>query len=209
MEKELELIEETIAMLIADRIAGLDKEVFLENPIKKIIILIMRPPSEAKRIAYISEEDAVSNEPEHYVIYDYGLKKIIEQERQKRVILLSKSGKSEDFTKMTLEEVFIGIAAHEVRHRVQHLLPIEWFSPEHAKTIDAPYFRSLIEFRKFIFASHSLEGNYQREFDAKVIENLVVEKWHYGERMYSRIAELIRLEPKHLAKAGNNSSAFI
>ncbi len=144
MEKELELIEETIAMLIADRIAGLDKEVFLENPIKKII----------------------------------------EQERQKRVILLSKSGKSEDFTKMTLEEVFIGIAAHEVRHRVQHLLPIEWFLPEHAKTIDAPYFRSLIEFRKFIFASHSPEGNYQRKFDAKVIENLVVEKWHYGERMY-------------------------
>ena len=184
MEKELELIEETIAMLIADRIAGLDKEVFLENPIKKIIILRMRPPSEAKRIAYIPEEDVVSNEPEHYVIYDYGLKKIIEQERQKRVILLSKSGKSEDFTKMTLEEVFIGIAAHEVRHRVQHLLSIEWFSPERAKTIDAPYFRSLIEFRKFIFASHSLEGNYQREFDAKVIENLVVEKWHYGERMY-------------------------
>jgi len=104
VEKELELIEETIAMLIADRIAGLDKEVFLENPIKKII----------------------------------------EQERQKRVILLSKSGKSEDFTKMTLEEVFIGIAAHEVRHRVQHLLPIEWFLAEHAKTIDAPYFRSLM-----------------------------------------------------------------
>ena len=53
MEKKLELVEETIAMLIADRIAGLDKEVFSENPIKKIIILRMRPPSEAKRIAYI------------------------------------------------------------------------------------------------------------------------------------------------------------
>ena len=78
MEKKLELVEETIAMLIADRIAGLDKEVFSENPIKKIIILRMRPPSEAKRIAYIPEENAVSNEPEHYVIYDYGLKEIIE-----------------------------------------------------------------------------------------------------------------------------------
>ena len=201
MEKKLELVEETIAMLIADRIAGLDKEVFSENPIKKIIILKMRPPSEAKRIAYIPEEDAVSNEPEHYVIYDYGLKKIIEQECRKRVISLSESGRSEDFTKITLEEVFIGIAAHEVRHRVQHLLSIEWFSPEHAKTIDDPYFRRLIEFRRFIFASHPPEGNYQREFDAKVIENLVVEKWHYGERKHSRIAEFIKLEPTHLAKA--------
>ena len=114
---------------------------------------------------------------------------------------MSESGRSEDFTKITLEEVFIGIAAHEVRHRVQHLLSIEWFSPEHAKTIDDPYFRRLIEFRRFIFASHPPEGNYQREFDAKVIENLVVEKWHYGERKHSRIAEFIKLEPTHLAKA--------
>ena len=118
VSKSLAFLIVLIGSLIADRIAGLDKEVFLENPIKKIIILKMRPPSEAKRIAYIPEEDAVSNEPEHYVIYDYGLKKIIEQERRKRVILLSKSGKSEDFTKMTLEEVFIGIAAHEVGPRL-------------------------------------------------------------------------------------------
>jgi hypothetical protein len=201
VEKKLKLVEETTAMLIADRIAGLDKEVFSENPIKRIIILRMRPPSEAKRIAYIPEEGAVSNEPEHYVIHNYGLKKIIDQECRKRVILLSESERSKDFIKMTLEEVFIGIAAHEVRHRVQHLLPIEWISPEHARTIDDPYFRRLIEFRRIIFTSHPPEGNYQREFDAKVIENLVVEKWHYGERNHSRIAELIRLEPKHLAKA--------
>ena|SRR3989338_9478331 len=86
-------------------------------------------------------------------------------------------------------QFLISVAAHEVRHRIQHDNLIRKFSPEDAKLIDDPLLRLIIEFYEMEFEER--EKIYRREkrpeefireklspkeFDATVIEKFVANK---------------------------------
>ena len=80
----------------------------------------------------------------------------------------------------------LAIAAHEVRHRVQHDRKVRRFSPESAKLVKNKILQSIIKFQEMVFKED--EKIYRRdkkperfikdrlgpkEFDAKVIERLI------------------------------------
>lgn len=200
MKRELREAEKDIAQKVADAIGRLDELVFSGNPIGKIIVVRRKKAKgDSWRIGYVSPENAGS-EGEHYRIHGYGLDKHIQEEQKKRVILLKelKKGRYEDLPSPTLEELLVGIAAHEVRHRVQRHFLIDLLSPDIPQDVTNQYIQGLIRYRKIAFEVEPPKGDYRLEFDAKAIEYMIVEMWHFGERDGMRIAEMVKTGARDL-----------
>lgn len=206
MKRKLTDAEEKMVQRIANVIGKLDGLVFPENSINKITAVRAKPPSGFYRFSYFSPENAEDG-IEHYQIYGYGVDKVINEERKKRVILLQelkrKEYEYEDLPKLTLEEILIGLAAHEVRHRVQYHLPIELLSLELLDEIDNSYVRGLIDFIKLLYEEEPPKGDYNLEFDAKSIEYMVIEMWHWGERNASKIASKVKAGAREIQPFGD------
>lgn len=195
VKRRLTEAEEKIAQKIADAIGWLDKLVFPGDPIKKITVIRGRPKSESQGVdvGYVSKENTEDG-IEHYQIFGYGIDEEIKKELEKRIILLKGKKKInyQSLPKITLEELLIGIAAHEVRHRVQHHFPIELISYEILEDIANSYVKGLIEFIKLLFEQEPPEGDYKQEFDAKSIEYMIIEMWHWKEKEVSKIASIVK-----------------
>lgn len=207
-----------MAQRIANEIGAMDGLIFPEDPIPEIAIVRMEPPKN-RVISYVPKGEG---EDEHYSIYGYGLDKWVERELKIRIILLRdwEEGhkRYEDHPQRTLAELLVGIAAHEVRHRLQYLDDeIQMFSPEDAERIEDPYGWRLVEFQISYFANvppEDMEGrDYRKEFDAEIIERWAREEFHWwleeGQpwdlrdfpTIIPRLVSIVKSEPKHFIES--------
>ena len=190
--------DEDIAQTIANVIGGLDRFVFPETPIGKISVITGRPESEGQRIGYTSPKQAESG-VEYYVIFLYGLDKAIDKINKIVQGGIIATERRKHLWELTPSEHLIGLAAHEVRHRVQYHLPIALFSPEILGDIDNPHIRELIKFVSLLWEKHPSEGDYHLEFDAICAELLAIETWHRGEKDFSKIASIVKSGAKEIS----------
>ncbi len=201
--RELTKSELEMAKLISEAIERFDKTVFPEKPIE-VFVVKDYPESEDRRFRYVdkcriaeSEDGEIYKMGEHYIIYGFGLDQRITQEKEKRIMLFRESEmpkKSKDLPQFTLEEVLVAIASHEVRHRFQNHFPNDLFSPVDVGRTNNPHLKRLIEYTTLLCKGISPE-HYEIEIDASLIEHLVVEKWHWGERDLPKIAEIVKSKP--------------
>ncbi len=200
--KELTEEELKIAEILSKTIERLDRIVFPENPIE-VFVLQCFPPDEAERFGYCSEAPNFINDysGELYFIFGGGLAERIEKEKQKSIMLFKDSEllKAPDqLPRLSLEEVLIILAVHEVRHRVYQHFPERFFSPQDWQNTNNEYkylkraFRYVELLCREIYTSSE---EFKKEFDAAVIEHIVVEKWHYGRRNLSEIARIVKSGP--------------
>lgn len=208
MSRELTEKEDEIATIIAGYLDMMDKSVFPEKPIKNIFI-VENPPLNDRggSVLYISEEKDISGEGEHYLICGYGIDKKIEKAKEDPVknILIKEFGKSDQDTPIpSSEEVIIGLAVHEVRHRVQeYFSKKKLFTPEIANEIKSDYLKKLIKFLELICLDKPDVKGSDRQFDALVIEMWCKEKWHWW------IKEKISPSPKEIQEIKSKMSSII
>ena len=85
---------------------------------------------------------------------------VYEEAQTHRHLLLGKNRpkRYKDLPSYTLEDFFIALASHEVRHRVQHLLQINLLSPEDEQRAKDPHFGALIEYGRILFEIEPPKG---------------------------------------------------
>ncbi len=152
-------------------IATLDRLVF-ENEntclMPATIVLATNPPPDKDHyIEYYHPE---------YHIFVPGIAQHLERAATGKLILLEGDHKSEELPDLTVDALIVGIAAHEVRHRLQRFLPKNcWFAQSSPSKDD--YMRKVVLFVDCLFRYDPPRGDFHKEFDAKVIEFAVME--HY------------------------------
>ena len=197
MKRELSQAEMSTAQKIADAIGVLDKLVFPEDPIKKIVVVQGKPKIKSRAwVSYVSS-DKTEDGVDFYQIYGYGLDKCVEKAIDTTRVMLFQSKEKkltrwEDSPKISEQELIVSWAVHEVRHRVQdHFRSDELFSPD-LGIIKNPRIREVIKFIRIMFRIRPPEGDYKLEFDATVVEYIIREMWHRGKRNPRYIASLIK-----------------
>jgi hypothetical protein len=95
--------------------------------------------------------------------------------------------------------IIVGIASHEVRHRVQREFKVQLFSPENAKI--------LIPSQK-VEAILKISKGLKKEFDAMCIELITVGLWLGGEKNLLRIAEIVKEDCQKIIKRVSPSFLF-
>ena len=153
---------------------------------------------------YIHDEDA-------YGIYVKGVREKLIEGKLKNPCLCFKKGKKWHPTRkmderpFTPEEVIVAIAAHEVRHRIQSKLNIEWFS---YKTPDKKIIEEFpIPFNWIVYYTKALRKYETKtapirkphEFDAKVIELVVLHFYRYLNSLLD-LKRIILLQPNELQR---------
>jgi len=112
------------------------------------------------------------------------------------------NSKGKAIHEFTLEEILVGVAAHEVRHRVQKHLPIILFSAEEILNLrvdsyEAYKFRALagVIFTLIVEDSALSEDKKREEFDAALIGHLSIKKWKALKKLeeISKISRLVRM----------------
>lgn len=193
MKRNLTEVEEKTVQKIADAIGWLDKLVFPGNPVKKITLVKGRPKNPRVYVYYIPSENTEDG-VDHYQIYGYGLDEYIKKEmRTIRVILLLGTERIiwENQPEISEEELIISHAVHETRHRAQERLSIKLISPD-SKDVEDIYVKAVIKFVKTMFNIKPPRGNYNLEFDAVVVEYIIREMWHRGERDIPKIVSIVK-----------------
>jgi len=197
-EKDLELAEK-----ISNSIEGFDRKIFPNNPTETMVFQ-ERPPDEGSRFRYAPRVPNESGDDyfEAYIIFAVGLYERIENERRRKLILFREEEILRGLNEApcySLEEVLIGIAVHENKHKVDHYFPEKIFSPDHIQETNNPYFRRLLIYvdgvTRQTYSPEQLERVFEKEFSAAVIEHFVVEMWHWGARDIPEIAEIIGSGP--------------
>ena len=188
-EEELKITER-----FSNTIERLDKIVFPENPIE-VFVLQCSPLDEAKRFQYCPKApNFISNyRGELYLIFGGKLPQRIEEEKNKSIMLFKDSELSKNIyqlPKFSLEEVLIGLSVHEIRHRFQYHNKNKILSPRDVERINDPYLKRLFRYVSLLCEQIS-PNSFDKEFDAAVVEHIVVELWHEGERSLERIAKII------------------
>ena len=201
MRKKLTKFDIRMARKIISALARLDGLIFPEK--QAIIGIVQRrePRKDEFRFSYISTSKRGSAKNTCYQIFVVGIEKAIVDEEKKRIILIKEQERKvpyENWPFISEEEVIIEIVAHEVRHRVQDIILRERLAPEMEEKIVNRYLRGIIRYVRLLFEEELPKGDYNKEFDAKVIEFLVGEMWHWGERDLSKIALVIRAGAKEL-----------
>jgi len=136
-------------------------------------------------------------EKDGYIVYTNGLSDLLE--KKGALVVFTKKGKIIKLAGLkkerrhSLEESLIGIAAHEVRHRLQHYRLIKQLRKK-----DIPIAKNKRLARVMKFVDLLLKGNRKiwrkegkpewfiekqtktREFDAKIIGEIVKNRIHYG-----------------------------
>lgn len=181
--------------LLVKAIGGIDRLVFLEDPIKIVIIKQRRGKEIWEKVSYIPREESADG-TEHYNIFAYGIDKYLEaviKKSQKVVVMVDDQGELmelENLPLLTLQVLVVGIAAHEVRHRLQEYNRIKMFSPADANNQAlAPRVRGHIKIRRKFPPSR--QKNPAEEFDAKVVELMAEEICYRKGDLQTNIANLL------------------
>ena len=186
-----------MARKILIRLEALDKMVFPEKPanfnfsIKKNFFGCFVSQDPNKRVK------------SRYTIYLPGLADALNEEKQRKVFWLAEKRGNKKLSDPTWEELLVGIAAHEVRHRFQSDCPCKKFSFKSAATLEDGLLRAAVRFtglkfkqlkkiyadqgRTKAFISHRTN---RKEFDASVIERLVANMIH-RKNAYSLLQEIV------------------
>lgn len=198
--------EERIVKEATDFIAMLDRLVFPNNPIKTIHWITGKPSDfDSMRSTMVTSADCYIgyNSPEQspdgeegYHIFCHEIDKWLEDRKKEPIVLMTKmlSGATFDqMPRLSEQEVIVGLAAHEVRHRAQSFLQFLYFSPEIIPALSDRYIRNVIGLLKHCLDNTSQPpGDYVREFDAKVVELIAQELFHFRKGGPGNIASLIR-----------------
>jgi hypothetical protein len=119
----------------------------------------------------------------------------------------------EELPPFTEESIIVGIAAHEVRHRVQKEFQIEMIKPEDAENTSDPELKALIRFLAKVFEKYPPDlpspKLVEEEFDATVIEWMIAKLWHEGERDILKLATIVKEDWEKIKKERNLSFLFI
>ncbi len=160
----------------------LDKRIFPENPANFNFVLEKNPHGHFAGFIKPEREEKERS----YQIFTKDLAKFIEDEGDNEVSIFSPDGQLK--RERQYYPSFL-IAAHEIRHRVQHDRPIRQFSPEDAKLVKDNILRSIIKFQEMVFKEDKKIYRKEKrseefikdklnpkEFDARVIERLIGNK---------------------------------
>ncbi|HEC86940.1 MAG TPA: hypothetical protein ENI49_03620 [Thermoplasmatales archaeon] len=196
-----------MAERLADWIGRLDRLVFKGTPIEQELtkIHIFTRKLEIP-IGYVTKEDSEDGK-DHYQLSIYLVEKIKEAKQTIRHIHPDPEKDWKDFPLYTEEEILVAYAAHEVRHRVQYRLPIDLFSPEDKEKTENSFIRFLIEIIENLFKIEPPEGDFEREFDATIIQHLAGEMYHQHENL-QQIAKIIGEDTKKLLEREKFPSLF-
>jgi len=198
MPREVTSKEKEVIQRLTYSLHILDKLVFPANPAN--IFLFMEKPSDRehewmvrRRInpdaCYIGYGEDVVKKSECYSMFCFGIDEFLARCMAKRFRLV-KNGRI--LEKLTQDEAIVGIAAHEVRHRIQcHFPSLELLSPALPHNLLSEYVRRAIGIYKPFFEKLPKEFRTQ-EFDSLAIQHLAMELFHWGEGSSDNIAGLVR-----------------
>ena len=163
----------------------------------------MKNPKEGETfVGYLSKEDSLDGKDRYTILGRYN-EKIGELITAKRVPFDRIKENETVSPPFTEEELYIRIAAHEVRHRVQHVSQINLFLPKDSrKAKDQHLKRILIVFSRFynLLSSNCLSE--WREFDALVVGSCSGKIWHETKDI-SKIAKIVKEDAEILLKKNN------
>lgn len=178
---------------IAKTIEKIDKLVFENNSIEEIIFIRGNIQEGEGFTGYLSKENSRDGRECYWIMSDVNRKVIDEFIPFDRV---KKDGKI--FPPFSKEELFVRIAAHEVRHRVQSHFSINLFSPKNSENAKDPYLKWLLTFLHRIFEiSPPRHTPKKLEFDAQVIEAYAGKIW-VKNRNLIEVAKIVRGDAKTL-----------
>ncbi len=96
-------------------------------------------------------------------------------------------------SKFSLEEILIAIAVHEIRHRLQYYYPERIFSPQDYQDTNNEYLKRVFRYVEALCREiYTSSEEFKKEFDAAVIEHIIVDKWHHNKRNFSEIARIVK-----------------
>jgi hypothetical protein len=190
-------IEKNSVLELSHWIKLLDRAIFGEQSLE-VRVIESSPKEEAieKKIKQgISCGLIYREEAKFYWISSENLEKTISFELKRR--RCPSAGKEwEELPPFTREEIIIGMAAHEIRHRVQKEFQIEMIKPEDAKNTSDLELIALIRFLAKVFEKYPPDlpspELVEEEFDATVIEWIIAKLWHEGERDILKLATIIK-----------------
>lgn len=189
-------IRVALAMLVC--LEALDRLVFPENP--ATINFSIRKHRFGYPIVYHPNKDTETR----YSIYLDGIAGFFQEEKKGGGLYIPMGSKNQFRPiKPTLKELLVHIAAHEVRHRVQHDCFLKKFSPRSANLIRDGLLKLIIEFEGLVFEesrkiyirenrskAYIKDRTNRKEFDASVIERLVAKMIH-RKNAYSLREEIV------------------
>jgi hypothetical protein len=186
----------------------IDRRIFKQNPAPVIIFEEEKEDDQGWIVGngYISSIDV-------YVIYAYVDELILgEYEAFNRIFSSWPFRKiSEEYQEYisfnNVEEFVVGLAAHEVRHRVQFKLSVTLVRPEDQERATDPFLRLLIRVAELFFksikrvepSSPYIRDGINKQFDAMIIEFITVKLWRKT-RDLEKIAEIVGKDAKDLLK---------
>lgn len=190
-------------------VESIDREVFPKKPIEVFVLDFSTSYfsseeesviEENRRFRYCSETpNFISNyNGELYLIFGNGLVERVEEERKKRLMLFRNPELgTEQLPYFSLEEFFVALACHEVRHRVQYCyFPRRMFSLRDIQEESDLYFQLLLNYvdrqTRYDYPPEESQKIFKKEVDAGIIEHFAVEKWHWGLRDLNKIAKIIK-----------------
>ena len=184
-------------------IGRLDEKVFPKNPVD-VVLVPNKPESQGKRLSYCSGTiplflKEIVGRNELYLIFTGGWSEWLEEQKEKRMFFFNEEDllkSKEECLKISLFGIVIKVAAHEVRHRFQKYFPEEIFSPDDIERVKKPCLKRLFRYTsllcKEVYSDSLSEEEYQKEFDAAVIEHLALKELIERGLSYNRIARIIR-----------------
>lgn len=189
-KKGIEKEKIKMAFRLMERIKSLDRIIFPENP--RPFRFIIKESHSGQSVAY--GPDSVDEGDRFYFIILENLSKNLTEEKKNSRLMVVRKRKIREQSKLpryTWEELFMAVAAHEVRHRVQLNFSIKRFSPEVASSVDDQFLQDVIKlvesefnWKRQILINKGKTKKYiedtlgPMEFDAEVIEKVVAYKVH-------------------------------
>jgi len=187
----------------------IDRRVFKQNPAPVIIFEEEKEDDQGWVVGngYIPSIDV-------YVIYAY-----IDEAVLREYEAINQIFSSSPFRKISeghweyppfnnVEEFVVGVAAHEVRHRVQFKSSVGLVTPENWERATDPFLRSTIKVTELFFkvlkkvepsSPYIRDDIINKQFDAMIIEFIAGRFW--GKTMdLGKIAEIVRKDAKDLLK---------
>ena len=174
----------------------LDKTIFGEGSLEvRVIEGSLKEEVIKKKVEQGISCGLIYLEEKFYWISSENLEKTIAFELKRR--RCPSAGKEwEELPPFTEESIIVGIAAHEVRHRVQKEFQIEMIKPEDAENTSDPELKALIRFLAKVFEKYPPDlpspKLVEEEFDATVIEWMIAKLWHEGERDILKLATIVK-----------------
>ncbi|MCD6114953.1 hypothetical protein J7J74_01540 [bacterium] len=183
-----------IANRLFQTIGSLDRIVFLDEDgylMPATIVLVTNPPPD--------EDHFIEYSHPEYHIFVPGIAKHLQNAAKGNLILLAENFKLQDLPVLTVDTLIVGIAAHEVRHRLQHFIPKNcWFSPD-CSPKDG-YMEKVVKFVDRLFHYDPPRGDFNKEFDAKVIEFAAMEYYWKATQKGKNLKTIIPLLAEIIGK---------